>query len=680
MSTLPKPNIKKPKTLNPRARFSNFQIISFIAVFAVIGSVFLYRSFAATNNTPILTYDYVAQPYTDDGGGQCHQSVWALGKSPTTPYVSPDSYKQQQRYILANPNATDSAGNRGSDEWWFMFNHYFDSSYNISRAGYSNSFFNLHNVAGDNGPSGGVGWGFGSGVSSYHLFNDGVNDPDGTLILLENDIAHNKTKIPTPSVNQWHSYVVHIVFGRTDGTTPRAGMSEVWMDGNKVADVRNVNTLQRAKGPDGNYYTQQWLQLWQGTYTSGAPCQPANTSAVSGKLTLARIGKTSSEAINDVPQYSGTLATSHIAGQPNYGDGSLKLSSTQLTVGDLILPAELGGSGSVPVPAPTPAPTPAPSSVPTRAETLTSSINNGDTVANGTSWTVSVTPSPSSVEFWANGTKLATDTSAPFSTVINLPTGTNKLGLCYTINATRTCNGVGGIFATITVTAAASTPAPAPTPTPTSPPPPTTTSFTSSINNGATVTNGSTWTVSFGINPSLVEFWANGTKLTSDTSAPYSTVINLPTGKNQLGLCYTLNSVRTCNGTGGIFATIYIVEAPQAKITAQPSASVSDTTKPSTPKNFRVTATSKTQLSLAWDASTDNVNVVGYKLTRSLQQIYDGPKLAVTNYDLNASSKYSYYVNAYDAAGNVSAPSQRICVGKWSWWSSVTRSRSWKYC
>ncbi len=48
MPALSKSKIAKPKTLNPRARFSKVQILSFVAVFTIIGGVFIYRSFAAS--------------------------------------------------------------------------------------------------------------------------------------------------------------------------------------------------------------------------------------------------------------------------------------------------------------------------------------------------------------------------------------------------------------------------------------------------------------------------------------------------------------------------------------------------------------------------------------------------------------------------------------------------------
>jgi chitodextrinase len=78
------------------------------------------------------------------------------------------------------------------------------------------------------------------------------------------------------------------------------------------------------------------------------------------------------------------------------------------------------------------------------APTWTSSIADGDTVTAGTTWTVTVNPTPDSVEFWATpvggaNTKLKTDTSAPYDAVLNLASGNYMLGVCSVRGTARTC-------------------------------------------------------------------------------------------------------------------------------------------------------------------------------------------------------------------------------------------------
>ena len=80
---------------------------------------------------------------------------------------------------------------------------------------------------------------------------------------------------------------------------------------------------------------------------------------------------------------------------------------------------------------------------------------------------------------------------------------------------------------------------------------------------------------------------------------------------------------------------------------------------PSVPGNFTATAISSSQINLSWSASSEaGGSVAGYKVYRSGAQI--ATVTAGTTYSntgLSASTAYSYTVAAYDAAGNVSAPS-----------------------
>lgn len=88
----------------------------------------------------------------------------------------------------------------------------------------------------------------------------------------------------------------------------------------------------------------------------------------------------------------------------------------------------------------------------------------------------------------------------------------------------------------------------------------------------------------------------------------------------------------------------------------------SDTTPPSTPSGLSASAVSSSQINLSWTASTDNVGVVDYDVSRST----DGTNFAVvasttgtshSDTGLAASTPYSYRVVANDAANNASASS-----------------------
>jgi hypothetical protein len=89
---------------------------------------------------------------------------------------------------------------------------------------------------------------------------------------------------------------------------------------------------------------------------------------------------------------------------------------------------------------------------------------------------------------------------------------------------------------------------------------------------------------------------------------------------------------------------------------------VSDTSSPSKPGNLQATAPNSNQVQLSWSPSTDNVGVTGYDVLRGGNVI--GTATATTYLDstVSPSTQYTYTVEALDAAGNVSAPSDAAIV------------------
>jgi len=85
---------------------------------------------------------------------------------------------------------------------------------------------------------------------------------------------------------------------------------------------------------------------------------------------------------------------------------------------------------------------------------------------------------------------------------------------------------------------------------------------------------------------------------------------------------------------------------------------------PTPPGNLRSTAVTSTSISLAWQASTDDVGVAGYELNRggTRIQIDDGNATSYTDTGLSANTEYTYSVRAFDAAGNYSPPSNQIMI------------------
>ncbi len=90
-----------------------------------------------------------------------------------------------------------------------------------------------------------------------------------------------------------------------------------------------------------------------------------------------------------------------------------------------------------------------------------------------------------------------------------------------------------------------------------------------------------------------------------------------------------------------------------------------DTTPPTTPTNVAISNVTDTSLKLTWTASTDAVGVVGYTVFQSKNggafiQVGTPSTTSFNATGLTASTQYSYYVFARDAAGNVSPNSPTV--------------------
>lgn len=85
-----------------------------------------------------------------------------------------------------------------------------------------------------------------------------------------------------------------------------------------------------------------------------------------------------------------------------------------------------------------------------------------------------------------------------------------------------------------------------------------------------------------------------------------------------------------------------------------------DTQAPSAPTGLIGTAASSSQINLNWSASSDNVGVTGYDVYRNGTLLKSVTGTSTSDTGLAASTTYSYYVKAKDAAGNVSVQSSTI--------------------
>ena len=87
---------------------------------------------------------------------------------------------------------------------------------------------------------------------------------------------------------------------------------------------------------------------------------------------------------------------------------------------------------------------------------------------------------------------------------------------------------------------------------------------------------------------------------------------------------------------------------------------VPDTQAPAAPTNLAASAVSSSQINLSWTASTDNIGVTGYEVYRNSAKVATVTTTSYGDTGLSASTSYSYYVKAHDAAGNISASSNTV--------------------
>jgi hypothetical protein len=87
-----------------------------------------------------------------------------------------------------------------------------------------------------------------------------------------------------------------------------------------------------------------------------------------------------------------------------------------------------------------------------------------------------------------------------------------------------------------------------------------------------------------------------------------------------------------------------------------------DGTAPTVPGNLSATAQSANQVALSWSPSSDNVGVAGYDVLRGGNVIGTATGTSYLDNTASPSTTYSYAVEAYDAAGNISGPSGATTV------------------
>ena len=166
--------------------------------------------------------------------------------------------------------------------------------------------------------------------------------------------------------------------------------------------------------------------------------------------------------------------------------------------------------------------------------------------------------------------------------------------------------------------------------------------------------------------------WTQGTVTWNTQPAAAATKTSSVATAVALSTAYTWNATPLVTGNGTVTMVVkstssdgaryYSTEGgsaaqdPVLTVVCGSGGGTTDTTPPSTPPNLTATAASSTQVNLAWEASTDNVGVTGYQVTRNggTPVTVAGTARSFTDTGLTASTTYNYSVVAVDAAGNKS--------------------------
>ncbi len=127
------------------------------------------------------------------------------------------------------------------------------------------------------------------------------------------------------------------------------------------------------------------------------------------------------------------------------------------------------------------------------------------------------------------------------------------------------------------------------------------------------------------------------------------------------------NGVFLYGASGGFPTDSFNASNYWVDVVIDTAGTTSDTAQPTTPAGVSATATSTSQISLSWTASTDNVAVTGYQVERcqgagctNFLQVGSPATPGFTDSLLSAGTTYLYRVRATDAAGNLSAYSATV--------------------
>jgi hypothetical protein len=157
--------------------------------------------------------------------------------------------------------------------------------------------------------------------------------------------------------------------------------------------------------------------------------------------------------------------------------------------------------------------------------------------------------------------------------------------------------------------------------------------------------------------------WVRGSYVYLGVDGGSSTWTSSPSAYTQLSTTFTTGASQTS-------ATVYVhgwyaqgtYHADDISLDGPGGGGGSDSQAPSAPGSLRSTGKTSSSVSLAWNASSDNVGVTGYDVYSGSNRVLGVSGTSATVSGLAASTSYTFTVKARDAAGNVSAASNAVSV------------------
>ncbi|MCX4583417.1 carbohydrate binding domain-containing protein [Streptomyces sp. NBC_01481] len=157
--------------------------------------------------------------------------------------------------------------------------------------------------------------------------------------------------------------------------------------------------------------------------------------------------------------------------------------------------------------------------------------------------------------------------------------------------------------------------------------------------------------------------WVRGSYVFLGVTGGTSTWTPSATAYTQLSVSFTTGAAQT---TAEIYVNGWYAQgtyyADDISLDGPGGGGGGDTQAPTTPTNLRSTGKSSSSVSLAWNASTDNVGVTGYDVYQGSTRATTVTGTSATVSGLAASTSYSFTVRARDAAGNLSPASTAVSV------------------